>query len=176
MIRKLRTDELGRMSVEDFRQAKKIPVTVVLDDIRSAMNVGSVFRTADAFAVEKILLCGITAVPPNREITKTAIGATESVMWEYEADIEQVIHRLKESGYQVIAVEQTDRSVPLTDLLPQGGKLAVVFGNEVEGVSNSVLALSDACVEIPQFGTKHSLNVSVCAGIVMWELAKKYRD
>ena len=131
MIRKLRTDELGRMSVEDFRQAKKIPVTVVLDDIRSAMNVGSVFRTADAFAVEKILLCGITAVPPNREITKTAIGATESVMWEYEADIEQVIHRLKESGYQVIAVEQTDRSVPLTDLLPQGGKLAVVFGNEV---------------------------------------------
>lgn len=176
MIRKLRTDELGRMSVEDFRQAKKIPVTVVLDDIRSAMNVGSVFRTADAFAVEKILLCGITAVPPNREITKTAIGATESVLWEYEADIEPVIHRLKESGYQVIAIEQTDRSVPLTDLSPQGGKLAVVFGNEVEGVSNNVLALSDACVEIPQFGTKHSLNVSVCAGIVMWELAKKYRD
>lgn len=175
MIRKLRTDELGRLSVEDFRLTEKIPVTVVLDDIRSAMNVGSVFRTADAFALEKIVLCGITATPPNREITKTAIGATESVLWEYVGEIETAIHRLRDTGYQVIAVEQTDSSVSLEGFSPKGGKTALVFGNEVEGIRNSVLSLSDVCLEIPQFGTKHSLNISVCAGIVIWELSKRYR-
>lgn len=174
-MRKLKLHELQRPDLEAYKSAVKIPVVVVADNIRSAMNIGAIFRTADAFAVEKIVLCGISAVPPNREITKTAIGATESVSWCYEKDIYSAIIDLKEEGYLIVGVEQTDSSVSLVDADFSKGKIAVVFGNEVDGVSESILPILDKCIELPQFGTKHSLNVSVCAGIVMWELMKLYR-
>lgn len=174
MNRKLRTDELGRLTNEQFKGADKIPVTVVLDDVRSALNVGSVFRTADAFAIEKIILCGITATPPNREINKTAIGATESVDWEYASDVAAAIDKLRSDGYNIVAVEQTSHSQTFGPYIPVKGKTAVIFGNEVEGVSESVILMADVCIDIPQFGTKHSLNVSVCAGIVLWEMRKIY--
>ena len=173
-MRKLKLGELERVSVDDYKSSSKIPVVAVLDNIRSAMNVGSVFRTADAFAIEKIIICGISATPPNREITKTAIGATDSVDWEYIDDISDAVHQLKNAGYFVAGIEQTDESIMLTNFSTEKAKIAVVFGNEVDGVSDEVIDQLDACIEIPQFGTKHSLNVSVCAGIVLWELAKKY--
>jgi len=173
-MRKLKLDELERISVDEYKSSIKIPVVAVLDSIRSAMNVGSVFRTADAFAIEKIIICGISATPPNREITKTAIGATESVEWEYVENINEAVSQLKKDGYLVAGIEQTDESVLLTDFKTESKKIAVVFGNEVDGVSDEVIDQLDVCIEIPQFGTKHSLNVSVCAGIVLWELAKKY--
>ena len=137
------------------------------------MNVGSVFRTADAFAIEKIIICGISATPPNREITKTAIGATDSVDWEYIDDISDAVHQLKNDGYFVAGIEQTDESIMLTNFSTEKAKIAVVFGNEVDGVSDEVIDQLDACIEIPQFGTKHSLNVSVTAGIIIWEFANK---
>ena len=175
-MRKLKLEELNRLSVEEFKKTKKIPLIVVLDNVRSALNVGSVFRTADAFAVEKIYLCGITAKPPHKEIMKTAIGASESVEWKYEKDISGVIENLKRDGYFVFGIEQTDKTVLLQDVDLQGiEKVAIVLGNEVTGVSDAVIPELDAVVEIPQFGTKHSLNVSVCGGIVIWEFFKKFR-
>lgn len=173
-MRKLKLEELDRVSIDEYKSAAKIPVVAVLDNIRSAMNVGSVFRTADAFAIEKIIICGISATPPNREITKTAIGATESVVWEYIENVSDAVAQLKNDGYTIAGIEQTDASVLLTDYTFNTEKIAVVFGNEVDGVSDEVINELDVCIEIPQFGTKHSLNVSVCAGIVLWELAKKY--
>jgi tRNA G18 (ribose-2'-O)-methylase SpoU len=172
-MRKLKLDELERLSVDEFKKVKKIPVIAVLDNIRSAMNVGSIFRTADAFAIEKIIICGISATPPNREITKTAIGATESVEWEYFENIVEAIAQLKSSGYLIAGVEQTTDSVLLGKSNIEFEKVAVVFGNEVDGVHDDIIDQLDLCIEIPQFGTKHSLNVSVCAGIVLWELSKK---
>lgn len=171
-MRKLKLEELGRTSLEDFHGQPKLPIVAVLDNIRSALNVGSVFRTADAFAIEKIVICGISATPPNREITKTAIGATESVNWEYIEDIRQAILQLKSEGYTIVGVEQTDLSVMLNDFQIGNRKLAVIFGNEVDGITEEILDDLDACIEIPQHGTKHSLNVSVCAGIVLWEMTK----
>lgn len=169
-MRKLKLDELGRDSVADFQEKQKLPLVVVLDNIRSAMNVGSFFRTGDAFLVEKIILCGITATPPNREITKTAIGATESVQWEYHENISSALQKLKEAGYQLIGIEQTDVSIQFNAFkISPDEQYALVFGNEVEGVSDEALAHIDLCLEIPQEGTKHSLNVSVCGGIVLWE-------
>mgnify|MGYP003403469842 CR=1 FL=1 len=173
-MRKLKLEELDRVSIDEYKSTAKIPVVAVLDNIRSAMNVGSVFRTADAFAIEKIIICGISATPPNREITKTAIGATESVVWEYIENVSDAVSNLKNDGYIIAGIEQTDASVLLTDYTFNTEKIAVVFGNEVDGVSDEVINELDVCIEIPQFGTKHSLNVSVCAGIVLWELAKKY--
>lgn len=174
-MRKLKLEELGRISLEEYQQQPKIPIIAVLDNIRSALNVGSIFRTADAFAIEKIVICGISATPPNREITKTAIGATESVDWEYTESIPDAISKLKSEGYTIIGIEQTDQSMMLHEFKPSQRKLAVIFGNEVDGVSDEIIDDLDFCIEIPQHGTKHSLNVSVCAGIVLWELAKSYK-
>ncbi|HLI93973.1 MAG TPA: RNA methyltransferase [Puia sp.] len=173
-MRKLRMDELDRKSVNDFRQAEKIPIVVVLDNIRSMHNVGSVFRTADAFLIRAIYLCGYTPVPPHRDIHKTALGATETVAWRHFAAVTDAIAGLKDEGYAVVAVEQTEKSVALSairDRFP--GPLAVVFGNEVGGVTEQALALCDGSVEIPQWGMKHSLNVSVAAGIVLWESVRQ---
>ena len=165
--------DLGRLSVEDYKKVKKIPIIVVLDDIRSLNNIGSVFRTADAFAIEKIILCGITARPPHREIQKTALGATESVDWEYIESVTDAIHRLKNDGYTVAAVEQAEKKKWLQEVTYSGEKLAVIFGNEVKGVSQAAVDASDFVIEIPQFGTKHSLNISVSAGVVLWHLVSQ---
>jgi 23S rRNA (guanosine2251-2'-O)-methyltransferase len=166
--------DLGRMTPEKYKQVSKIPLVVVLDNVRSQHNVGSVFRTADAFRVENIYLCGITATPPNKEIQKTALGATESVDWKYFDKTADAIKLLKENGFTVIAIEQTHNSLDISakNWFSSDERLAVVFGNEVFGTSDEVLDLCDRSVEIPQFGTKHSLNVSVCAGIVLWEICK----
>jgi 23S rRNA (guanosine2251-2'-O)-methyltransferase len=172
-MRKRTLSELQRPTLEEYRVMPKKALIAVLDNVRSALNVGSVFRTADAFNIEKIILCGITATPPHREITKTAIGATESVAWEYHADIISILAALKNDGYLLVGVEQTDTSTPLQQFQGADRPVAVVFGNEVEGIQDDVLPLLDLCVEIPQSGTKHSLNVSVCAGIILWELAGK---
>ena len=175
-MRKLKLEELDRLSVEEFKKTKKIPLIVVLDNVRSALNVGSVFRTSDAFAVEKIYLCGITAKPPHKEILKTAIGATDSVEWEYEKDVTETVKKLKSDGCSIFGIEQTSDTVFLQDVDLQGvTKAVIVLGNEVMGVSDALLPLLDAAVEIPQFGTKHSLNVSVCGGIVIWEFFKKMK-
>jgi len=173
-MKKLKLEELNRISVEEFKKAEKIPVTVILDNIRSMYNIGSVFRTADAFRIEKIYLCGITASPPHKEIRKTALGATESVDWEYVKEIGDLILKLKSENFKVLAIEQTEGSQNLSEfnLIPDE-KYAIVFGNEVDGVQQEVINQSDFCLEIPQAGTKHSLNVSVCAGIVLWETYKK---
>ncbi len=173
-MRKLKTEDINRLSVEDFKKAAKNPLVLVLDNIRSLHNVGSFFRTADAFRVERIFLCGITAVPPHREIHKTALGATDSVDWEYVETAEAAVNRLKKEGCLIAAVEQTDKSILLNDFhVPVDRNLVLVFGNEVQGVSENVVALADACVEIPQGGTKHSLNVTVSAGIVLWDISLK---
>lgn len=172
-MRKLSMDELQRLSVNEFRQSEKIPVIVVLDNIRSMHNVGSVFRTADAFLLRGIYLCGYTPQPPHRDIHKTALGATETVEWKYFPAAPDAVRSLKESGMQVYAVEQTEGSVALQEFCPRHtGPVAVVFGNEVSGVSPEVLALCDGSIEIPQWGMKHSLNISIAAGIVMWELVR----
>ncbi|TFG90005.1 MAG: TrmH family RNA methyltransferase [Candidatus Atribacteria bacterium] len=174
-MRKLLNEELDRLSVGEFKEAIKIPVVVVLDNVRSQNNIGSVFRTADAFRLEGIFLCGITATPPHREIHKTALGATESVSWEYYEDTAQAISGLKEKGYHILSVEQAEGAISLENIpLSLDQKYALVFGNEVRGVEQKVLDLSDLCIEIPQYGTKHSLNISVAAGIVLWEVFRKF--
>lgn len=171
---KLKLDELNRATVAEFKQQEKLPVTVVLDSVRSMHNVGSIFRTADGFAVEQIFLCGITARPPHREIEKTALGATQSIDWKYFEDVAEAINHLKEHGYQIIAIEQASGSQMLNAFTPASGqKFALIFGNEVNGVSNEAMKLSDACIEIPQFGTKHSFNIVVSAGIVLWDFFSK---
>ncbi|MDR6515015.1 RNA methyltransferase [Chryseobacterium camelliae] len=173
MVQKLKLEELNRIDVETFKKTDKIPLTVVLDNIRSMHNVGATFRTADAFLIEKIILCGITPQPPHREIHKAALGATESVDWIYEKDIVTAVNDLKSSGYSVIGVEQTTSSRMISDFeIDKSRKYAVVLGNEVDGISDEALQHMDVFIEIPQLGTKHSLNVSVCGGIVMWEFAK----
>lgn len=167
-------EALQRVSVQDFKNRPKLPVTIVLDNVRSGLNIGSIFRTADAFALEKILLCGITAQPPHREILKTALGSTESVEWAYFADPLEAVRELKGRGVTVLAIEQTSEKTWLQDFNPEAGKhYAFVLGNEVEGVDNQLLEICDGVVEIPQFGTKHSLNVAVAAGIVLWEAQRK---
>lgn len=171
MFKKLHVNELGRLSIEEFKQSPKIPVVIVLDDIRSRHNIGAAFRTADAFAVESIVLCGICATPPNNEIHKSALGAEETVTWKYESDILNAITNLKAKGYRIICAEQTENSTQLQNLtIERDKKYAVVFGNEVKGVRQEVLDICDVAVEIPQFGTKHSLNVSVSIGIIIWEM------
>lgn len=173
MAQKLKLEELNRIDVETFKTTEKIPLIVVLDNIRSMHNVGATFRTADAFLIQKIILCGITPQPPHREIHKAALGATESVDWKYENDIITVIKELKSEGFEVIGIEQTTDSKMITDFtIDSSKKYAVILGNEVEGISDEALAHIDLFIEIPQLGTKHSLNVSVCGGIVMWEFAK----
>ena len=175
-MRKLKLQELNRLTVEGFKESEKTPVVLVLDNIRSGLNVGSAFRTADAFALEKIYLCGITAQPPHREILKTAIGATESMNWEYREQTEQAIAQLQKEGYYIVAVEQAEGSTLLQSFaLPFGSKIALVFGNEVKGVEQKVMEQVNECIEVPQFGTKHSLNISVCIGVVVWEIFKKWK-
>lgn len=173
-MRKLKVTELNRISKEEFKKSDKMPLVVVLDHVRSLYNVGSVFRTSDAFRVEKIILCGITATPPNAEIHKTALGAEDSVEWQYYKDTLDAVTYLKENGYMVYSVEQVENSTSLETIqLSKNGKYAVIMGNEVKGVQQCVVDSSDACLEIPQFGTKHSMNVSVTAGLVIWEFAKQ---
>lgn len=175
-MRKLRNNELGRISVNEFKQAEKTPIIVVLDNIRSLNNIGSVFRTSDAFLIEKIYLCGITAIPPNKEIHKTALGSTESVDWEYREDTLELIQELQQKNIVVASIEQAEESTLLNEFQPNPNeKLAVVFGNEVKGVQQTVVSTSHFCVEIPQLGTKHSLNISVSCGVVLWDLFQKMR-
>ncbi len=172
--RKIRNSELDRISIEDFKQAPKTPLIIVLDNVRSLNNIGSVFRTADAFLVEKIYLCGITATPPHRDIQKTALGATDSVTWEYAENTLDVVQQLKDEGVQVASVEQTEDAVVLQQVQPNASKkMAVIFGHEIKGVSQDVVSASDMVIEIPQHGTKHSLNISVSAGVVIWDLFVK---
>jgi tRNA G18 (ribose-2'-O)-methylase SpoU len=167
-------DELSRKNKEEYHRADKLPVLLLLENIRSMHNVGSVFRSADAFLVEGIYLCGYTPRPPHRDIHKTALGATDTVAWKYMDSAAEAVQQLRETGYRVLAVEQVEGSMALQSFeWPAGEKLAIVFGNEVEGVSEEVLACCHHCIEIPQFGTKHSLNVSVAAGIVLWELVRR---
>jgi len=174
-MKKLKLEELGRITVDQFKESEKIPVCLVLDNVRSLHNVGSAFRTADAFRIEKIYLTGITGTPPHREIQKTALGATESVIWEYAEDTAELLKRLKEQHYTIGIIEQTTASKPLHEFVPQPAtRYCLVFGNEVNGVSDSAVPLGDFALEIPQVGTKHSLNVSVCLGIVCWEFFKHY--
>ena len=176
-MRKLKLAELNRVSVADFKSGAKFPVAVVLDNVRSMHNVGSIFRTADAFAVEKICLCGITARPPHREIEKTALGATQSVSWQYDEETVFTIERLRDEGYLILAVEQAENCTMLNEFDPQKNKkYALVFGNEVNGVSDEVMQRVDGCIEIPQFGTKHSFNIVVSAGIVLWDLFSKMNE
>ncbi len=176
-MRKLRTIEMNRLSVEEFKEAKKLPLIVVLDDVRSLYNVGSVFRSGDAFRITAVYLCGITACPPNAEIHKTALGGEDSVDWKYFERTEDAVDELHRDGYFVYSIEQVEGSTKLQNLnlnTASGNGYAVIFGNEVKGVKQNVVDMSDDCLEIPQFGTKHSLNVSVTSGIVMWEFAKKF--
>ncbi len=175
-MRKLENNELERKSVAAFKEAQKTPIILVLDDIRSLHNIGSVFRTADAFLIEKIYLCGITATPPNKEINKTALGATETVTWEHNTNVLEVIENLKAENVTILAIEQVESAIFLQDFtIDKEKKYALVFGNEVHGVSQEAVALCDDCIEIPQLGTKHSLNISVSAGIVVWDLFKKIK-
>lgn len=175
-MKKLKLEELGRDSIEEFRKKQKIELVIVLDNIRSGMNVGSVFRTVDCIGAKKIFLCGITPKPPHKEIFKTAIGAQESVDWSHEENIKDCISNLKIQGYTIVGIEQTNESMALINFELSGdAKIAIVMGNEVDGISETILPILDCAVEIKQFGTKHSLNVSVCAGIVLWEIARKMR-
>lgn len=173
-MRKLKTEELGRIDVEQYKKEQKNPLVLILDDIRSLNNIGSIFRTADAFAINKIYLCGITAIPPHREIQKTALGATESVDWEYFENSFDLVSKLRNDDYKIVIVEQTDGSIMLNKFEPsEGFNYAIILGNEVKGVNDFLLPLADHCVEIPQFGTKHSFNVAVCNGIVLWDILLK---
>ena len=168
-MRKLKNSELERISTEDFKNAKKSPIILVLDNIRSAMNVGSVFRTADAFLIEKIYLCGITATPQNKELLKTALGANNSVDWEYVEETLIIIKRLKKDNHHIVGVEQTEKATLLNNFEIPNKKIALIFGNEVFGVNQESIDLCDECIEIPQFGTKHSFNISVSMGIILWD-------
>ncbi len=173
-MQKLSMDQLNRVDVDTFKSQEKTPVVIVLDNVRSMHNVGSAFRTADAFAIDRIVLCGITATPPHREIEKTALGATQSVTWTYEKSSIDAIKNLKEEGFEIYAIEQTNNSISLETFEPlPDKKYAVVFGNEVHGVEEEIIALANGTLEIPQFGTKHSFNVSVTIGIVLWDLINK---
>jgi len=175
-MRKLKNTELDRLSVDEYKETDKTPITVVLDNVRSCNNIGSVFRTSDALLIEKVILCGITATPPNKDIHKTALDAEKSVPWEYFEETELAVAQLKENGYRVFAVEQVENSISLPDFTPEKDqKLALVFGNEVKGVQQSVVNSCDGAIEIPQYGTKHSFNISVSAGIVLWDLVYKLR-
>lgn len=175
-MRKLENSELERKSIEDFKEAQKTPLIIVLDDIRSLHNIGSVFRTSDAFLIKKIYLCGITAIPPNKEIHKTALGATETVSWEYQENVLSVIESLKKENVSVFAIEQVENAIFLQDFKVEKDKsYALIFGNEVYGVSQKAIEVCDGTIEIPQLGTKHSLNISVSAGIVVWDLFKKLK-
>jgi 23S rRNA (guanosine2251-2'-O)-methyltransferase len=172
-MKKLKLDELNRASLAEFKAMEKFPVAVVLDNVRSMHNIGSIFRTADGFAVEQICLCGITACPPHREIEKTALGATQSINWKYFETTLQAVEQLRAEGHAIIAIEQAENSTMLNEFVPEEGvKYALIFGNEVNGVDEEVMAKIDACIEIPQFGTKHSFNIVVSAGIVLWEFSK----
>lgn len=174
--RKLANEELNRPHVEAFKSQEKVGLVIILDNIRSLNNIGSVFRTADAFAIEKIMLCGITAQPPHREINKTALGATESVKWEYQATTLEAIQEIKKEGYKVAAIEQTENSTLLNEFKPQTAqKMALIFGHEVKGVSQEAIDASDCVLEIPQQGTKHSLNISVSVGVVLWDISEKLK-
>ncbi|RNA60954.1 TrmH family RNA methyltransferase [Chryseobacterium nematophagum] len=173
MVQKLKLEELNRIDIETFKKVEKIPLIIILDNIRSMHNVGATFRTADAFLIEKIIICGITPQPPHREIHKAALGATESVDWTYESDINKAIDELKSKNYRIIGIEQTTNSQMITDFsIEKFEKYALILGNEVDGISDEALPNIDSFIEIPQLGTKHSLNVSICGGIVMWEFAK----
>ncbi len=169
---KLKGNELGRITTNEYKNTKKIPLVIVLDNIRSALNVGAVFRTSDAFLIEKIILCGITATPPHKEIRKTALGSTLSVNWEYETTTINAINKLKSEGRYIIGVEQTSNSISLKNLNVKRKSMAIIMGNEIDGVSEGALKKCHKIVEIPQFGTKHSLNISVATGIIVWELHK----
>ena len=171
-MRKLSMEELGRKSVEEFKESPKTPVIAVLENVRSAYNVGSVFRTADAFLIEAIYIIGYTAKPPHKEIKKTALGAEETVDWKHVANATEAIQALKEDGYKVFAIEQVENSISL-EKFDAAGKIAVIFGNEVSGVEQSTIALCDGTIEIPQLGMKHSLNIATAAGVVLWELVRK---
>ena len=176
-MRKLKNSELERLNVEEFKQSKKTPLIVVLDNIRSLNNIGSVFRTSDAFLVEKIYLCGITATPPHKDIHKTALGSTETVDWEYVENIMDLVNRLKSDNIKVISVEQAENATMLNDFQPEPNTTyALVFGNEVKGVKQEVVSASDLVLEIPQFGTKHSLNISVSVGVVVWDVFSKLKE
>lgn len=173
-MRKLKMAELNRKTIEEFRDSEKSPFIIILDNVRSLNNIGSVFRTADGFKAEAVYLCGITATPPHKDIHKTALGATESVSWKYFKDTIDAIRELKDRGYIIATIEQASESVQLHEFSPlRGNKYALVFGHEVKGVKQEVLDMSDICIEIPQFGTKHSFNISVCAGIILWDLYSK---
>ncbi len=173
-MKKLKLEELGRISIDEFRDVEKLPVAVLLDNVRSLHNVGSAFRVSDAFRLEKICLTGITGTPPHREIHKTALGATDSVAWEYFENAAEAVKKLKGEGYRIVVIEQTSEGIPLQQFQPQlDTRYCLVFGNEVNGVSEEVIALADTALEIPQAGTKHSLNISVCVGIVAWEVFRK---
>lgn len=175
-MRKLTNDELGRLTVEEYRRAAKMPVAIVLDNVRSANNVGSVFRTADCLGAERLCLCGIVATPPNKDINKTALGATESVEWKHFASTLDAVAELRAEGYTILSVEQAEGSIALQDFVPAvGQKYALIFGHEVNGVAQEVVDASDGCIEIPQVGTKHSFNISVSAGIVLWEVFRKMK-
>ncbi len=171
-MRKLSMEELNRKSADEYKQAEKLPIVVVLENIRSAYNVGSVFRTADAFLLDRIYICGYTAHPPHKEIKKTALGADESVDWKYFKTTKEAVDELRKENFKIFSVEQAEKSIMLNTLKSDNEKLAIVFGNEVTGVEQATIQLSDGCIEIPQLGIKHSLNVSVAAGIVLWELAR----
>jgi len=173
-MRKLKNSELERLTVDEFKQAEKFPIVIVLDNIRSQNNIGSAFRTGDAFRIESIYLCGITATPPHREIHKTALGAENSVDWKYFETTNEAVNCLKKQGFMIVTVEQAAQSTLLQDFKPGiSEKLALIFGNEVDGVEDSIMEMADYCVEIPQFGTKHSLNITVSLGIVIWHIASQ---
>ena len=173
-MKKLKNSELNRISIEEFKKSKKIPITILLENIRSAHNIGSVFRTADSFLVNEIILCGISAPPPNKDIRKTALGSSESVEWKYEKNIDVAIQKLKDEGNKIISIEQTTNSISLENIKPSNnGKYAIIFGNEVNGIEQRTIDLSDMAIEIPQYGTKHSLNISVAAGIIIWGIFSK---
>jgi 23S rRNA (guanosine2251-2'-O)-methyltransferase len=175
-MKKLQLEELGRITVDQFKDSEKMPVCIVLDNIRRLHNVGSAFRTADAFRLHKIYLTGITGVPPHREIEKTALGATKSIDWEYVESTQEILRKLKADGYTILIVEQTSESILLHNFIPEPEKkYALVFGNEVNGVSDEAITCGDLAIEVPQHGTKHSLNISVCLGIVSWEIFRKLK-
>ena len=173
-MKKLKNSELNRISIEQFKKSKKIPITILLENIRSAHNIGSVFRTADSFLINEIILCGISAQPPNKDIRKTALGSSESVEWKYEKNIDVAIQKLKDEGNKIISIEQTTNSISLENFKPlNNGRYAIIFGNEVNGIEQRTIDLSDMAIEIPQYGTKHSLNISVAAGIIIWDIFSK---